>query len=282
MRRVAVLAWSLALASVLAAPAATAALSAPATAAAGSATSGSWHLVFSDGFGAGSLRTSAWTPNWVGTSGEVTKPPNSYELAAMDPAQVTFDAYGHLQLTPKSDPWTASDGWSFPDRSGAITGYLKQGYTPDIEAVARLRMPCTSTGQIKNWPSFWLVGDPFHWPQSGEIDIVEGIAGEAAWHAHYVAPDGSRQGPGGAVPGNWCGWHTFAVVWWGQAVKWYYDWNKVAEIDSYNATAPEFPVIMYSMAPRGYSLSDCPSGCSGPQALGVHMKADYVHIYQWY
>lgn len=276
MRRLAVLAASAGLAAVFAAPA---------TAAIQSTTTGSWHLVFSDGFGTGSLRTSAWTPNWVGsTPDEVTKPPNDYELAAMDPAQVTFDTtYGRLLLTPKYDPWTSSyDQKYFPDRSGTITGYRKQGYTPDLEVVGRLKMPCTSAGQIKNWPSFWLVGDPFQWPQTGELDIVEGINGMASWHAHYIAPDGSYNGPGAAVPGNWCGWHTFSVIWWGTVVKWYYDWVKVGEIDNYNATAPEFPVIMYSMATPGFTLQDCPPKCSGPQALGVHMRADYIRIYKWY
>jgi len=208
-------------------------------------TTSSWHLVFSDGFGTGPLQTSAWTPNWLGAPTDVTEAPNSYETAAFDPALVTFDSYGHLVLTTVSDPWTAPDGTYYPNRSGTITGYQLQAYTAPLKVVARLRLPCTSTGAVNNWPSFWLVGDPYQWPKSGEIDVVEGLDGVATWHAHYVASDGTIQGPGGQVPGNWCGWHTFQVNWRGTTISWWYDSAKVARITGYAATAPEFAVIMY-------------------------------------
>ncbi len=254
---------------------------APVKAIAASTTSG-WHLVFSDGFGTGPLKTGAWTPNWLGAPTDITKPPNSYETAAFDPAQVTFDSYGHLVLTTVNKPWAAPDGTDYRYRSGTITGYQLQGYTAPLKVVARLWLACTSTGAIKNWPSFWLVGDPYHWPQSGEIDVVEGLDGVAAWHAHYVASDGTIQGPGGQVSGDWCGWHTFQVKWWGTTITWLYDSVNVASMTGYAATAPEFPVIMYSTAHTGSSLSQCPRDCAGPTAIGAKMKADYIHIYKWY
>jgi beta-glucanase (GH16 family) len=274
MRRLSALVASVALAAVFAAPAAASVLP---------TTTASWHLVFSDGFGTGSLNTYTWTPNWAGTTlTEITKPPNSYETAAFDPAQVTFDSYGHLVLTTISSPWTTPDlTTTYPYRSGTITGYQKQAYAPDLKVVARLRLPCTSTGEIKNWPSFWLVGDPFQWPQTGEIDVVEGLDGVATWHAHYVEPDGSIRGVGAQVPGNWCGWHTFEVRWRGTTVRWYYDSVKVAEITSFAATAPESPVIMYSMAPPG-TLGVCPPNCGGPTVIGARVKADYIRVYTWY
>lgn len=109
VRRLSPLLASVALAAVFAAPAA---------ASVQLTTTASWHLVFSDGFGTGSLNTYTWTPNWVGTSlTEITKPPNWYETAAMAPGRVKVNSYGHLVLSTRDYPWTALDGTYFPYRS---------------------------------------------------------------------------------------------------------------------------------------------------------------------
>jgi hypothetical protein len=236
-----------------------------------------WHLVFSDRFR--TVRSADWTANWLGSPAQVTKPPNSYEFAAMDPGQASFRKSG-LVLSTRAAPWTAPDGTRFPYRSGAITGYQKQGYLPPLMAVVRLWLRCSPQGQIANWPSFWLVGDPYNWPQDGEIDVVEGLGGVAAWHAHFVDARGV-EGPGAVAPGNWCGWHTFRVVWNSDGrLGWQYDKTWVGHVTGYTATAPEFPVIMYSMAPRGTGLSDCPPACSGPVAADARIRVAWVRIYR--
>lgn len=238
-----------------------------------------WHRVFSDKFS--KLLSSGWTPNWLGSSGQVTAPPNSYELAAMAPRQVSFSK-SDLELTSRAQPWTAPDGTTFPYRSAAITGYGKQSYLPPLKAVAKLWLPCSADQRLENWPSFWLVGDPYDWPQDGEIDVVEGLGGVAAWHAHYVDANGV-QGPGGAVPGDWCGWHTFAVIWHADGtLDWRYDASWVGQLAGYAATAPVFPVIMYSMATPGSGLAGCPPACSGPVRTGVQLRAAWLHIYRWW
>jgi hypothetical protein len=237
-----------------------------------------WHRVFADTFTR--PNPAAWTRNWLGMPGQVTSPPNSYEQAAMAPGRVSFTS-SDLVLTTQAQSWTAPDGAIFPDRSGTVTGFGKQGYLPPLMAVARLRLACTAAGVIMNWPSFWLVGDPYHWPQDGEIDVVEGLDGVAAWHAHYVDAAGV-QGPGGVAAGDWCGWHTFRVIWHADGtLDWQYDSAWVGHVTGYTATAPEFPVIMYSMAPQGSGLDQCPPACSGPVTIGSNLSAAWLRIYQW-
>ncbi|HEY5989414.1 MAG TPA: hypothetical protein VIV12_23995 [Streptosporangiaceae bacterium] len=198
-------------------------------------------------------------------------------------------AAASVQLTTiASWHFVFSDGFGTGSyRSGTISGYLRQAYTPGLKVVARLGISCTSLGQIQNWPSFWLVGDPFQWPQTGEIDVMEGLDGVATWNAHYDALDGTQVGNGGTVPGNWCGWLTFQVNWWGTTIQWIWDGVQVASISTFTATAPEFPVIMYSMSPQGIpaadgTLPDCPPNCGGPLAIPAHLSADYIRIYKWY
>lgn len=237
------------------------------------ATSGSWHLVYSDHFTG--LRSAKWTRNWLGSKYETTKPPNSYQLAAMAPRHARFTASG-LVLTPTAYSWRG-----YPYRSGDITGYRKQAYRPPLMAAARLYLPCTSTGRIKNWPSFWLVGDPYQWPQDGEVDVVEGMDGAAYYHVHYLA-NGTAQGPGGRAVGHWCGWHTFRVIWHADGtVVWRYDSTWVGKVSGYAATSAEFPVLMYSMAKPG-TYSECPPACSGPRATRVHMRVRWLRIWRWW
>ncbi len=43
--------------------------------------------------------------------------------------------------------------------------------------------------------------------------LAEGLGGVAAYHAHFVDASGTGPGWAGVAAGNWCGWHTFGMVW---------------------------------------------------------------------
>ena len=71
---------------------------------------------------------------------------------------------------------------------------------------ARIYLTGTS-GKINNWPAFWADGTGA-WPATGELDVMEGLGGSAAYHFH--SPSG---GPGSNVSGDFTGWHTYAADW---------------------------------------------------------------------
>ena len=98
---------------------------------------------------------------------------------------------------------------------------------------ARLKVP----GGAGTWPAFWMLGADFdndsddpsrQWPNVGEIDIMEYVGRE---------PDlviGTMHGPGYAGAGGLSRWyrqdhdvsqdfHTFAVEWNVDGVRWFYD-----------------------------------------------------------
>src|SRR4029079_14085874 len=59
-------------------------------------------------------------------------------------------------------------------------------------AEAQLTLP-TNNGVIAHWPSWWLDGK--NGPTDGEIDIMEGLSGHAAWHYHYDSGGGLDSHP---------------------------------------------------------------------------------------
>ncbi len=140
----------------------------------------SYKLTFDDEFNGSSVNTSVWTRGWFpASSGAATGPVNSFELQSYDPAQVVVSG-GNVNLRLEHTPQTVG-GVTYSNRSGMIntidTFSQAYGYFE-----ARINLSATS-GVIANWPAFWLLGHEA-WPTSGEIDIMEGLEGNAASTYH--------------------------------------------------------------------------------------------------
>ncbi|RKP54352.1 glycosyl hydrolase family protein [Cohnella endophytica] len=222
--------------------------------------SGSWNLVFSDDFNGTTLDSAIWNSNWFGATGQITPPVNSYELAAFDPARVSVGS-GSLSLSAISSPVTIS-GTTYPYRSGLInTNGHKQFTYGAFEA--RIYLPASSTGVIANWPAFWADGQ--NWPTDGEMDIMEGLGGQAAYH--FISSSGN---PGASVSGDYTGWHTFGADWEPGIVKYYYDGVLVGTLTSGITSTPMYLILDYAVG--------TPYG--GPTVIPNTMKVDYVRVWQ--
>jgi len=211
-----------------------------------------------------------WTPNWLGGPRQITHPPNvSYEIEAFDPARVAFTP-GGLRLSIRRDP-VAVDGVTYPYRSGVVTGYRKQAYVFGYFS-ARIFVPCAG-GRIVNWPAFWLVGNPYKWPATGEIDVFEGLGGRAWWHFHFRRSSGTPGSDGGESAGDYCGWHTFAVDWRPVSVRWYYDGVLVGVVTANITRSPMFPVFSYSVTDPGSAMcARYRDICGGEVDVGAVMR----------
>lgn len=180
---------------------------------------GSYVLTFQDNFDGGTLDTSKWNSNWLGSPGSITPPVGgTSEDAAYDPVQVSVNG-GNLVLSAIASPVTVS-GHLYPYRSGLVNTHGKYSDVPVTEMVyeARIYLQAYSGIRIANFPAFWLDGES--WPTDGEIDIVEGLSGGAYGHFHY--PGG---GPGTPqVAGDPTGWHTWSARWFlGDRIEYYFD-----------------------------------------------------------
>jgi Glycosyl hydrolases family 16 len=138
--------------------------------------------------------------------------------------------------------------------TGAFNTQTHETFSAPATISEQLSLPCDIGGQIENWPAFWLVTTG-SWPAGGEIDVMEGLHGYAAWHYHYLNSSGVRSQAGGAVSGfSGCGTHTYRVRWTTSAITFYYDGTKVgqvtpAEIGVPLATGPMYVINDYAASP---------------------------------
>ena len=189
----------------------------------------------------------------------MTPPINSQEQDCYDPAQVTIGG-GNLNLTATARAQTVN-GRSYPYTSGIVTTMGKFTFTYGA-VEARINLSGTN-GKIDNWPAFWADGTGT-WPMTGELDVMEGLGGYAAYHFH--SPSG---GPGADVSGNYTGWHTYAADWQPGMVTYYYDGHEVGQITTGITSSPMFLI-----------LNDAVGGQGGQVTTPSTMQVDYVRVWQ--
>lgn len=226
----------------------------------------SWKLTFDEEFNGTQVDSTKWGTNWLGAPGAITKPINSAEIGAYDPAQVSVSG-GKLHLAAIAKQVKAADGKTYDYASGIVQSFRKFeqafGY---IEA--RIYLP-GSNGKIHNFPAFWMNGDHSRygqsWPYAGELDIMEGLGGGYAQY-HFHSPTTHA---GGGPKTDFTGWHVYAALWERGMVTYYYDGVQVGRL---NSGITEFP--MYLILNNGLSLEH-----GGALSVPSTMQVDYVHVY---
>jgi beta-glucanase (GH16 family) len=184
-----------------------------------------------------------WCPTYRGNDGcDNLQRGGSNSAATFNPSQVvTIGSSRYVLLKMNS---TASE-------TGAINTQEHEIWNAPATLSEQINLPCNSAGQIENWPAFWLVTTG-SWPAGGEIDVVEGLRGSAAWHYHYLNSSGARSAVGGRVSGfSGCGTHTYVVSWTTSAITFYYDGKMVgrvtpAEIGVPIASGPMYVIDDYA------------------------------------
>ena len=89
---------------------------------------------------------------------------------------------------------------SAASETGAFNTQTNEAWSAPATLSEQIYLPCNISGQIENWPAFWLVTTG-SWPLGGEIDVMEGLHGSAAWHYHYLNSSGVNSSVGEAVSG---------------------------------------------------------------------------------
>lgn len=138
--------------------------------------------------------------------------------------------------------------------TGAFNTQTYETFSAPATISEQINLPCNVGGQIENWPAFWLVTTG-SWPAGGEVDVMEGLHGYAAWHYHYLNSSGVSSQVGGAVSGfSGCGTHTYQVNWTTSAITFYYDGTQVGQVTSAEigvplASGPMYVINDYAASP---------------------------------
>jgi hypothetical protein len=181
---------------------------------------------FDDEFNGTSLNTKNWSTGWFGTG--ITGDVGAISLTlgdCNDPKQLAVNN-GELDITLIKQQETCTNRvclsscayytQAWPYTTGMITTYGPNGGEPPNDlfdfysgfAEARLWLPAQPNGNVADWASWWLASPTD--PNTGEIDLVEGLGGGPCWHIHYAGA--ANDGAGGCPSGTWTsGWHTYGV-----------------------------------------------------------------------
>jgi hypothetical protein len=114
-----------------------------------------------------------------------------------------------------------------------------------------------------NWPAWWTAGNP--WPENGEIDALEGLAGHSSFHGFYgPSPAGKISTPNFNATPNSIGtdWITITFLRQNDRVT---AWYGTHELGSFSFPTNADETLRFQ--DQSYSTSVC-SSCFGPTLTG--------------
>jgi len=185
-----------------------------------------------------------------------------------------------LQISPKKKQicYYGYCEWSSARITTKNKVWIKYG---TIEA--RIQMPA-GTG---TWPAFWMLGqniDAVSWPNSGEIDITEGLGRTP--YLNYGTIHGPGYFGGSSIGVRYlnpqklsAGFHTYGINWSEDSIEWTFD-GEIIFTQSKNSIAPRAWVFNQ---PFSLILNVAMGGEFGGEIgkdskSGLQMKVDWIRV----
>ena len=154
----------------------------------------------------------------------------------------------------------------------------------------RLECRALTNRHTGNFPAIWMMPENgLEWPQSGEIDIFEQIDSEN-YSYHTVHTDwtnkGNKKNPQSSISAkvNMDRYHTYAVEWEEDIIKWFVDGRQVATYSK--ASLPQSAVNAWPFNDRNFYIILNQSAGNGSWAKNAdtshtyETQMDWVRVYQ--
>ena len=240
-----------------------------------------WVLVWHDEFNGSEIDLSKWSfevNGWGGGNNEL-----QYYTDRSNNARIED---GSLIIQANQERFSGSDGQR--EYTSARLRTLNQGDWLYGRMEARIQLP---TGQGL-WPAFWMLPTDWvygGWAASGEIDIMELVGHESnVVHGtlHYGGswPENTYSGSGFTSTESFANdYHTFAVEWEENEIRWYVDEALVSTQNSWYSAVAAYPApfnqrfhILLNVAVGG----NWPGNPDATTVFPQQMKVDYVRVFQ--
>lgn len=225
-------------------------------------------LVWSDEFNGSSVNTNNW--NIINGNPGVNNEKEYYQSA-----NATVGG-GFLTITARKQ----SVGGQ-PYTSAKLTTEGK--FVPKYGRIeARIKLPAVQG----TWPAFWTLGANISqgtpWPSCGEMDIMEQVntSSTVLGTMHWGINGNQHTQYGGNTTTSVTGFHTYAIEWDANSIKWFVDGNNYVtgnianNINNTGAFHNPFFIIL-NLAIGG----DLPGNNINDGALPCTMQVDYVRVY---
>ena len=192
---------------------------------------------------------------------------------------------GNLVITARKEAFTGSDKVQRDYTSARLQtkGHFAQAYG---RFEARMQLP--SGKGI--WPAFWLLGDnadTAHWPECGEIDVLETIGDPHTMYSTLHGPGYSGKNaisakfplPAGQAVDD--GFHLYAVEWTPERIRFLFDDRLIVERTPKDLPAgarwvydhPFFILLNFAVG------GDWPGSPNDQTVFPQKMLVDYVRVY---
>jgi beta-glucanase (GH16 family) len=239
-----------------------------------------WTLTFHDEFD-GAAGSAPDGSKWGYDTGGGGWGNNELEYYTNRTDNAQLDGSGHLSIIAKKESFGGRD---YTSARMNTSGKFAQAYG---RFETRVQLPSGGQGL---WPAFWTLGQNIgtaQWPGCGELDIMENIGREPAIN------HGSAHGPGysGGNPltGTYKlpsgtladGYHTYAIEWEPDVVRWYVDDNLYETRTNNDVPAGTtwvydhpFFIILNLAVGGGF-----PGNPDGSTVFPATLHVDYVRVY---
>lgn len=137
------------------------------------------------------------------------------------------------------------------------------------------------------WPAFWLLGRDLpsvSWPQSGEIDIMEGKGSvpNTIWGTVHGPGYSGGQGISGSLysPETYdSAYHVYAIEWKKNSIKWYIDDELFHEVTPATVAPNEWVFNKYYFMIINLAMGGVFGGATSEDVTEAKLYIDYIRYY---